>query len=103
MREANQKKDLSRLLSYYSSNFPGLTQRTQSISKVWKIYDYPKIEFEITDIKPLDDNAVMARVTWAAEAKNISTQKSKNITKTYMIRFVKDSGQWRILSLEDVK
>ncbi len=103
MQEANQKKDLSKLLSYYSPNFPGLPQRTQSISKAWKIYDYPKIAFEITDIKPLNDNAVMARVTWEAEARNINTQKSQNISKTYLIRFVKESGQWRILTLENVK
>ena len=31
IKEANQKKDLSKLLSYYSPNFPGLPQRTQSI------------------------------------------------------------------------
>ncbi len=103
MREANQQKDLSKLLSYYSPNFPGLTQRTQSISKVWKTYDYPRIDFEITDIKPLDDKAVLARVTWEAEAKNISTQKSMNTSKTYLIKFVKESGQWRIQALEDAK
>ena len=102
IREANQKKDLSKLLSYYSPNFPGLTQRTQSISKVWKIYDYPQIEFNIEDIKLLPDNTVLARVKWAAEAKNIYTQKSNNVSKTYLVKFGKESGQWRIKSLEDV-
>lgn len=102
IREANQKKDLSKLLSYYSPNFPGLTQRTQSISKVWKIYDYPKIEFDLEDIKLLPDNTVLARVKWDAEAKNISTQKSNNVSKTYLIRFGKESGQWRIKALENV-
>ncbi len=103
IREANQKKDLSKLLSYYSPNFPGLTQRTQSISKVWKIYDYPKIEFDLEDIKLLPDNTALARVKWDAEAKNISTQKSNNVSKTYLIRFGRESGQWRIKSLENVK
>jgi hypothetical protein len=102
IREANQKKDLSKLLSYYSPNLPGLTQRTQSISKVWKIYDYPKIEFDIEDIKLLPDTTALARVKWEAEAKNISTQKSNNVSKTYLIKFGKESGQWRIKSLEDV-
>jgi len=103
IREANQKKDLSKLLSYYSPNFPGLTQRTQSISKVWKIYDYPKIEFDIEDIKLLPDNTALARVKWDAEAKNISTQKSKNVSKTYLIKFGRESGQWRIKALENVE
>lgn len=102
IREANQKKDLSKLLSYYSPNFPGLTQRTQNISKVWKIYDYPKIQFDIEDIRLLPDNTALARVKWDAEAKNISTQKSKNVSKSYLIRFGRESGQWRIKDLENV-
>lgn len=103
IREANLKKDLPKLLSYYSPNFQGLTQRTQSISKAWKIYDYPKIEFEIEKIKVLSNNTAIAWVKWDAEAKNISTKKSKNISKTYLIGFVKESGQWRIQTLETVK
>jgi len=103
IKEANQKKDLSKLLRYYSPNFPGLPQRTQSISKAWKIYDYPKIEFDIKDIKLLPDNIAIAQVKWDAEVKNISSQKSKNISKTYLIRFGRESGQWRIKALDNVK
>jgi len=103
IKDANQKKDLSQLLSHYSANFPQLTQRAQSISKNWKIYDYPKMEFEIKEIKRLADDAALARVTWDVEAINISTQKSKNISKTYLIRFVRESGQWRIIALENAE
>jgi hypothetical protein len=103
IQDANQKKDLSQLLSHYSANFPQLTQRAQSISKNWKIYDYPKMGFEIKEIKRLADDAALARVTWDVEAINISTQKSKNISKTYLIRFVRESGQWRINALENAE
>jgi ketosteroid isomerase-like protein len=99
IREANQEKDLSQLLSHYSPNFPQLTQRAQSISKTWKIYDYPKMDFTITELKVLAGDTVEARVTWDVEAKNISTQKSQNISKAYWIRFVKESGHWRIKAL----
>ena len=103
IKDANQKKDLSQLLSHYSANFPQLTQRAQSISKNWKIYDYPKMGFEIKEIKRLADDAALARVTWDVEAINISTQKSKNISKTYLIRFVRESGQWRIIALDNAE
>ncbi len=103
IKDANQKKDLSRLLSHYSANFPQLTQRAQSISKNWKIYDYPKMGFEIKEIKRLADDAALARVTWDVEAINISTRKSKNISKTYLIRFVRESGQWRINALDNAE
>ena len=103
IKDANQKKDLSQLLSHYSANFPQLTQRAQSISKNWKIYDYPKMALEIKEIKRLAADAALARVTWEVEAINISTQKSKKISKTYLIRFVRESDQWRIIALENAK
>jgi hypothetical protein len=45
VKEANQKKALPQLLSHYSPNFPRLQQRVQTISKAWKIYNYPKMDF----------------------------------------------------------
>ena len=103
IREANQKKDLPQLLSSYSSNFPQLTQRAQNISKAWKIYDYPRMDFEVHEVKLLSDNRANAQVTWQVEAKKINAPAVKTISNTYLINFVKESGQWRILSTERVK
>jgi ketosteroid isomerase-like protein len=103
IKEANQKKDLSQLLSHYSPNFAQLTQRAQSISKNWKIYDYPKMEFEIQEIKLQPDQTALARVTWEVEARNISTQKHKTIVKTYLVKFVRESGQWRIKAMDNAE
>jgi len=100
IREANQKKDLSQLLSHYSPNFPQLQQRVQQISKAWKIYDYPKMDFKITGIKLLANKTAQARVTWNVETQNITTLKNKTIVKTYVIKFSKESSQWRIISLQ---
>lgn len=100
IREANQKKDLSLLLSHYSPNFPQLQQRVQYISKTWKIYDYPKMDFNITEARLLANQTAQARVTWNVEAQNITTLKNKTILKTYVIRFGKESNQWRIKSLQ---
>ena len=100
IREANQKKDLSLLLSYYSPNFPQLQQRVQYISKTWKIYDYPKMDFKITEVRFLANQTAQARVTWNVEAQNITTLKNKTILKTYVIRFSSESSQWRIKSLQ---
>ena len=100
IREANQKKDLSQLLSHYSPNFPQLQQRVQYISKTWKIYDYPKMDFKITEVRLLANKTAQARVTWDVEAQNISTLKNKTIVKTYLVRFGRESNQWRIKSLQ---
>jgi hypothetical protein len=100
IREANQQKDLSQLLSHYSPNFPQLQQRVQQISKAWKIYDYPKMDFKITEIKLLANKTAQARVTWNVETQNITTLKNKTFVKTYVIKFGKESSQWRIISLQ---
>jgi hypothetical protein len=103
IKGANQKKDLSQLLHYYSPNFPQLPQRAQSFSRLWKVYDYPKMEFKIIEVRLLSDNEAVAKVTWDVETQNISTKKINEVSKTYLTRFVKESGQWRIKSLENVK
>jgi hypothetical protein len=98
--EANQKKDLAQLLSYYSPNFPRLPQRAQHISESWKIYDYPKMDFQIKEISLLDDTTALARVTWNVEAQNLRTRQNKTVLKIYLIRFVRESGQWRVKALD---
>ena len=100
IREANQKKDLPLLLSHYSPNFPQLQQRVQYISKTWKIYDYPKMDFKITEVKLLTKQTAQARVTWNVKAQNITTHQNKTILKTYVIRFSRESSQWRVKSLQ---
>jgi hypothetical protein len=101
IKEANQNKNLSQFLSQYSPNFPHLAQKAQRVSRAWKIYDYRKMEFEIKDIKPLAANITEARVTWEVEAQNSSTLKRKVISKTYLVRFVRDSGHWRIKAVDE--
>ncbi len=100
IREANQKKDLSQLLSHYSPNFPQLQQRVQQISKAWKIYNYTKMDFKITEIKFLANKTAQASVTWNVETQNITTRKNNTVVKTYVVRFGKESSQWRIISLQ---
>jgi hypothetical protein len=100
IREANQKKDLSLLLSHYSPNFPQLQQRVQYISKTWKIYDYPEMDFQITEVRLLSKQTAQARVTWNVKAHNIATRKNETILKSYVIRFGRESSQWRVKSLQ---
>jgi len=103
IKGANQKKDLSQLLHYYSPNFPQLPQRAQSFSRYWKVYNYPTMEFKIIEVRLLSDNDAVAKVTWNVETQNISTKKIKKISKTYLTRFVKESGQWRIQDINETE
>lgn len=103
IKEANQKKDLPQLLSQYSPNFPQLQQRVENIAKTWKIYDYPKMDFAITEARLLADQTAEARVNCEVEAHHTGTHHHKNIVKTYLIRFARESGQWRIKALNQAE
>jgi hypothetical protein len=81
IKEANQEKDLPQFLRHYSANFPKLHQRAQHISKTWKIYDYPKMDFEITEVNPQAGQIAMARVTWDIEAHNLSPEKIRTFPR----------------------
>ena len=98
--EANQKKDLAQLLRYYSPTFPGLAQRAQHISEGWKIYDYQKMDFQIKEISLLDDTTALAKVNWIVETQNLRTHQNKTVSKTYLIRFVRESGLWQVKALD---
>jgi len=100
MEEANKKKDLHLWLSLYAPSFPGLPQKAKEISRTWKAYDYPSLHFRIEEVKSETPDNAFAKVTWEAETRNRATRETRKLTKTYLVWFIKDAGQWRINSLE---
>ena len=100
LAEANRNKDLPQLLSLYDPAFPDLPQKTEEISRTWKIYDYRSLRFRIEEIRSQSPGKASAKVIWQVETRNRSTHEIKELTKTYLVWFTNDSGQWRIRSLE---
>ena len=101
IKEVTLKKDLAGLMNLYSSSFPGLSKKTKSIIRSWKLYDYQKMEFRVHEIKHLAENSLIVWVTWDVAVKDLSTRKTKNISKTYQVSFIKESGQWHIMGLKN--
>jgi hypothetical protein len=100
VKQANQNKNLAQLLILYSPTFPELSQKTQKIARSWETYNYPKMEFLIEELKPLTDSRVFARVTWDIQMEDLQTKNFKEVTRTYLVWFIKESGDWRIQSLK---
>ena len=100
LAEANRNKDLPQLLSLYDPTFPDLQQKAEEISRTWKIYDYRSLRFRIEEIRSRSPGNASAKVIWEAETRNRSTHEIKELTKTYLVWFTNDSGQWRIRSLD---
>jgi len=100
--EANQKKDLHQLLSLYSPAFPDLPHKAQEISRSWKSFDYLGLRFKLAEISSQGPDSASARVTWEIKTRQRQTGAIKDSTKTFLVQFSRDSGQWRIKSLEKV-
>ena len=103
IRDRTQKKDLSGLMSLYSPSFPQLSDKTQDIKKSWRLFEYPKMDFEVLEAKAVDASSAVARVTWHVAVKNLTTHKSKALSKTYQVTFRKEDGQWHILGLQNAQ
>jgi hypothetical protein len=102
LEEANQKRDLQQLLSLYAPSFPDLPQKAQEISRSWASYDYLSLNFKLTEIKTPTPDSASALVTWKIKTRQRQTQEIKDTTKVYLVSFTRESGQWRIKSLEKI-
>ncbi len=100
IKEANQNKNLAQLLALYSTTFPELPEKAQKIARSWQTCNYPKMGFLLEELKPLPDARVFARVTWDIQVEDLQTKNLKEITRTYLVWFVNESGAWRIQALK---
>jgi hypothetical protein len=101
IKETTEKKDLARLLSLYSPNYPQLSEKAQTIKRSWKLFNYQKMAFKILEIKSTAEDSAVAWVTWEVAAKNLATHRIKNISKTYQVSLIKEDGQWHIIGLKN--
>jgi hypothetical protein len=100
LREATLKKDLAQFLSLYSATFPHLDKKRRRMAQTWKHYDYPRMAFSLTEVKPLAPDQASALVTWQVEARSRQTGAAKELTRTYRVHFTRESGHWHIGALD---
>ena len=103
MRQAHLQKDIDLYLSCYSPTFPDLEKKRLETQAAWNNFDFLNAFFTIDDVKPLDENAVNATVTWSIDTRNRRTQELASSKQAYRVRFVREMGTWRIQALEEVK
>lgn len=103
LREAQLKKDISLYSQAFSPNFPDFDRRRQKTLNVWEAYDYSSLNFELGEVKPLDEDQAFAVVTWNLNIQQKTAQAGKSETQSYKVWFSKDGGKWRISNLEMVR
>jgi hypothetical protein len=100
LQEATLRKDLAQFMSLYSATFPHLDDKRQRIARTWQHYDYPRMAFQVAEVKPLAADQASALVTWQVEARSRQTGAVKELTRTYRVHFTQESGHWHIAALD---
>ena len=59
------------------------------------------MDFKIHEIKTRAEDSVVAWITWNLAVKELATGKTKDISKTYEVNFMKESKQWHIVGLKN--
>lgn len=102
LREAQLNKDITKFMSVYSLTFPELDQKRAGTLKSWEAYDFTNLVYTLDKIQPINQDNVIAWVTWYIDTRNRRTQELASASQTYQVRFAKEMGKWRIRALEEV-
>ena len=103
LREAQLHKDIAQFMGVYSLTYPGLDDKRAGTLKSWENFDFTNLVFTVDKIQSIDSDNAIAWVTWYIDTKNRRTQELSSSSQTYQVRFAKESGKWRIRSLEEVE
>jgi hypothetical protein len=101
IKETTLRKDLDGLMKIYSPSFPNFSKKVQRLNRSWKMYDYQRMDFKIQEIKSLAEDSAVVLITWDVAVKELSSGKSKDISKTYKVNFIKENEQWHIIGLKN--
>jgi hypothetical protein len=103
LREAQLKKNITELMSVYSTTFPNYDQKRKDALTSWENYDFTNLVFTVDKVQALDANNALAWVTWYMDIRNRNNQELTSATQGYQVRFVQEMGDWRIRELKEVQ
>jgi len=103
MKQAQESKDIDRLMACFSPTFPNLEKKRQDSQKIWGAYDYANYVFTINDIKPMAPGIQQARITLGFQLSHRKTRKVETQNYNFLFEFSKEGGLWRIKSLNELE
>ena len=103
LREAQLKKNITEFMGVYSNTLPNYDQKRKDALEAWQNFDYATLVFTLDKVQAIDPNNALAWVTWYMDIRNLKNQELSSATQTYQVRFVKETGNWRIRELKEVQ
>jgi hypothetical protein len=102
LRQAQINKDVSRFMSCYAATFPDREQKRQEALKAWTKFDFTAMFFYLEEVNAAGPETARAKVTWDIQVQDKSTQEFLTSAQTFQVEFVKEQGEWRIRSLQEI-
>jgi len=103
LRKAQLEKDIDLFFNAYSSTFPNLSEKKESLLKSWQKYNYLDMNFNIENIQKKDANTILVEVTCDITLEDVRSKKKSNLSNDYNIYFSNASGKWLIQGLIEGK
>jgi hypothetical protein len=100
IRDAHYKKDIQSFLKAYARTSPGLAKKREQTLKIWGRYDYLDLQYQITNVQQKDAATIIGVVTWNFKTRDRKSNEIKTFSKTYQVKFSKESGEWLIQEIE---
>jgi hypothetical protein len=100
IRDAQYKKDIQSFLKAYAPTSPGLAQKREQALKIWGRYDYLDLQHQITNVQQKDATTILGVVTWNFKTRDRKNNEIQTYSKTYQVKFSKESGEWLIQEIE---
>ena len=103
IREAQLKKDIHMFMEAYSPDFPELGQKRETTLIIWKKYTYVDSQFNLTDLQQENPLTIIGKVSWNIKAKDQGTGAMKDVKRSYLVTFSKQSGKWLIQNINKIE
>lgn len=98
IKRANLNKDIALWESRYSTQYPELPGKKESLLEQWRNFDYRSMEYGVDDIKS-GENRASAVITWNLELFSKVKKEPKMLTQRLSADFIVEDGRLKIRSV----
>ena len=102
IRQANLKKNISLLMSCYTSDYEGLEERRRTALQSWERNNYLDLNY-VLKVESVSINAAKARVEWQIRSIPIAGGKLEEGKSVLNVVFQKEKNKWKIKEVAPAK
>jgi hypothetical protein len=102
IRQANLKKNISLLMSCYTSDYKELEERRRTALQSWSRYNYLDLDY-VLKVESVSIDAAKARVEWQIRSIPVKGGQLEEGKSVLNVIFQKEKNEWKIKEVTPVK